>query len=386
MKKSLLITYFFPPEIGGIQNYLYHLCDGIEAGKIAVLANQRGEDSLNFDQKQKFKIYRKNFLSPKFFKLWNIFLFLEVLRIIKKEKIEFLQFGHYHQFCLTGFICKILFNLPYLIYFHGVDLSIVKNNKMKILLFKIIAKKAEFLIANSDFVKIELIKLGAREKKIKIITPAVNAEKFDLSAKNDWLIKKYNLLNKRIILSIGRLTRIKGFDLVIKAMPRILKEIPNLVYLIIGNAIESNYKKELEKLITEFNLDKKVIFLGKIEDKEEIKSRYYNLAELVIMPSREIKHKNYSHIESFGIAALEAQAMKKPVVASAYGGLKESVLDGQTGVLFDPENIDRLSFIIIKLLKDENLILKMGLKGRERMEKEFSWSDRLKRFSHIINI
>lgn len=385
MKKSLLITYFFSPEVGGIQNYLYHLCNGLDADKIFVLTDKKSNNDLKFDKEQKFRIYRKNFFS-KFIKPSWFFLFFKVIKIIKKEKIEFLQFGHYHEFCLVGAMCKILFKLHYLIYFHGIDLFIVKKSRIKTLFFKIITKKAKIVVANSNFIKNELIKFGLEEKKIKVITPAVESEKFDLSAKNDFLIKKYNLQNKKIILSIGRLTKIKGFDLAIKAMPQILKEVPDAVYLIIGGESGHEYKKELEELISRLNLKNYVFFLGEIEDKEEIKSQYYNLAEIIIMPSREIKYNNYSHIESFGIVALEAQAMEKPIIAAKIGGIGENILDQQTGILFPAENLTGIAFSAIRLLKNKNLSSRMGKKGRKRIKQEFKWIERIEKLKCIISI
>lgn len=405
MRKTFLISYFFPPEIGGIQNYLYHLCQGLDADKVVILANSpseipqrgnfssgeiisRGENNKDkeseFDKKQDFKIYRKRFLAPKFAKLWGIFLFFKILKIIKREKIEFLQFGHYHEFCFTGIFYKTLFKLPYSIYFHGIDLFIVKKSKLRFLLFKLAAKNAKTIIANSNFIADCLIKFGVAEEKIKIITPAVDFQKFNLKAKEQSLVDKYSLNDKRVIMSMGRLAKIKGIDLVIKSLPQVIKEIPNLVYLIIGDGPD-DYRKELEDLIGGLNLNNHVFFVGGIADLEEEKSRYYNLAELVIMPSREIKYKRYSHIESFGIVALEAQLMGKPVIATNTGGLRESVLDCETGILFPNEDIKALSLAIIKLLKNKDLAYEMGQKGRRRTKELFNWSKQIEKVKELIS-
>ena len=385
IKKTLLISYFFPPEIGGIQNYLYHLYQGLDADKVVILANKNDKDrELEFDKKQNFKIYRKRFLAPKFIKLWSVFLFFKIFKIIKREKIEFLQFGHYHEFCFTGIFYKIFFKLPYSIYFHGIDLFIVKKNKLRFLLFKLAAKNAKIIIANSNFIADCLIKFGVAEEKIKIITPAVDFQKFNLKDKEQSLIDKYQLNEKRVIMSMGRLTRIKGIDLAIRALPQVIKEIPNLAYLIIGDGPD-DYRKELEGLIGDLNLNNYVFFAGEINDLEEEKSRYYNLTELVIMPSREIKYEKYSHIESFGIVALEAQLMAKPVIATNIGGLKESVLDRETGILFPNEDIDALGLAIIKLLKNKDLAYEMGQKGRKRIEEFFDWSKQIEKVKELIS-
>lgn len=383
MRKSLLITYFFSPQIGGIQNYLFRLCKGLNKEKIVVLADKNSEGNEKFDEDQEFKIYRENFFSLKLIKPKWLFLFFKIVKIIKKEKIEFLQFGHYHEFCLLGILCKILFRLPYLIYFHGIDLFIVKKSKLKFLLFKLAAKNAKTIIANSNFMADNLIGFGVAKEKIKIITPAVDWQKFNLNDKDQSLMDKYCLNGKRVIMSMGRLTKIKGIDLAIKSLPKIIKEIPNLVYLIVGEGT-GDYRKELESLVYELNLSEHVFFAGEIKDREEEKSKYYNLAELIVMPSREIKHEKYTQAESFGIVALEAQAMSRPIIATNIGGLKESVADHKTGILFPHKDIEALSSAIIKLLKDKELAKKMGQNGRKRIEKEFNWSTRIKILENIL--
>lgn len=383
MRKSLLVTYFFSPQIGGIQNYLFRLCKGLNKEKIVILADKNSEGEEKFDREQEFKIYREKFFSLKLIKPKWLFLFFKIVKIIKKEKIEFLQFGHYHEFCLLGILSKILFRLPYLIYFHGIDLYIVRKSKLKFLLFKLAVKNAKTVIANSNFIANNLIKFGVAKEKIKIITPAVDWQKFNLNDNDQSLMDKYYLNGKRVIMSIGRLTKVKGIDLVIKSLPKVIKEIPNLVYLIVGEGF-GDYRKELEGLVYELNLSENVFFAGGVKDQEEEKSKYYNLAELVVMPSREIKLEKYSQVESFGIVALEAQAMGRPIIAANIGGLKESVADYKTGILFPHEDIEALGSAIIKLLKDHELTKTMGRNGRERIEKEFNWSTRIKILENIL--
>ncbi len=383
MRKSLLVTYFFSPQIGGIQNYLFYLCKGLSKEKIVILADKNSEGEEKFDGEQEFKIYRENFFSLKLIKPKWFFLFFKIAKIIRKEKIEFLQFGHYHEFCLFGILSKILFRLPYLIYFHGIDLYIVRKSALKFLLFKLAVKNAKTVIANSNFIADKLVEFGTVKEKIKIITPAVNWQKFNLNDKDQFLMDKYCLNGKRVIISMGRLTKVKGIDLAIKSLPKVIKEIPNLIYLIVGEG-SGDYRKELEGLVYELNLSEHVFFTGGVKDHEEEKSKYYSLAELAVMPSREIKHKKYLQVESFGIAALEAQAMGRPIIATNIGGLKESVADHKTGILFPNENIEALSLAIIKVLEDKKLANAMGQNGRERIEKEFNWSTRIKILENIL--
>ena len=91
------------------------------------------------------------------------------------------------------------------------------------------------------------------------------------------------------------------------------------------------------------------------------------------MPSGLRNEKGEYAGEGFGIVYLEANACEKPVIAGKYGGSAEAVVDGKTGILVDPDNIDEIANSIVKLLLNEKLAKEMGRKGRERVLKQFSY-------------
>jgi len=378
MHKSLLITYFFPPKIGGLENYLFNICKGLPKDKIIVLTNSANLPKSDNFQKEDFCVYQTKFFSWRFLKPSWLPLSWKIYRLIKKEKIKILQFGHYAHYCLIGTLLAKLLKLKILIYFHGVDLWIHQRKKIDKWLMKLNLKNADKLIANSNFIKNEISKLGIPEEKITVVYPGVNLEKFK-SLNNK---KSGDLANKKIILSLGRLIKLKGYDLVFKALPEVIRVVPNLVYLIIG---EGEEEKELRELVKKLDLEKYVNFIKAIRGPEETKAPYYALADVFVGPSREIIYKDYKHIESFGLVYLEAAAAEKPVIATKIGGITEAVLDGQTGLLVPPENTQALSQALIKLLTDEELAKKLGKQGRERVEKEFRWEQRVEKISELLN-
>ena len=486
MQKSLLITYFFPPKIGGIENYLWNICQRLpkSKSKVGQITNKACElkvksqklkvedfdkivvlaDSSGFPEKfsrspekfsfscspevssprgeagteECFKIYRTRFFSWKFFKPSWLPLIWKIWKIIKKEKIEILQFGHYAQYCLIGTFFKKISNWKILkkilyydamehhskmiIYIHGVDFWIHQKGWFGKWLMKLNFKNADKIIANSYFMKDEILKLGIGEEKVAVVTPGVDVGKFyaphgsgyprdpsvgsvitsdlpqddrrdshgiPISVALGQAIRpdKYvgpsdDIRNKKVILSLGRLIKLKGYDLVLNALPEVIKKVSNLIYLIVG---EGEAEKELKNLTKKLNLEKYVIFVGAVKGSEETRAPYYALADVFVGPSREIQYKDYKHTESFGIVYLEAAAAGKPVIATKIGGIPEAVLDGRTGILIPPDDPQALTQALIKILTDKELAEKLGRQGRERVEREFNWEKQVGEIVKLLN-
>jgi glycogen(starch) synthase len=161
------------------------------------------------------------------------------------------------------------------------------------------------------------------------------------------------------ILGIGRLAREKGFDLLIEAFSFIAARYPNLALKIIGDGSE---RPVLEKQAIELGLKARVEFAGSIPN--EVIPEYINRACLVVVPSR--------YQEPFGLVAVEAARMARPVVAANVGGLAEIVVDRETGLLVEMDNSRALADAIVFLVSQPERAEEMGRAGRVRVEREFS--------------
>lgn len=176
------------------------------------------------------------------------------------------------------------------------------------------------------------------------------------------------------VLFTGRLERIKGVDILLRAISIIKKEMPEICGYIMGGGSLENELKELTKKL---DMEENVNFLGFKFGKE--KYSYIKSVDICVVPSR---------YESFGIVCLEAMACGKPVVASNVGGLPYVIEDGKSGLLFERGNARDLANKIIFLLQNEDLRNKMGEAGRERA-KNFTWDKiaerTLKLYNEVIN-
>ena len=186
-----------------------------------------------------------------------------------------------------------------------------------------------------------------REEQGHIIPDCVDLRKFSPGPKPAPLIERYGLPGRRIIMTLGRLSaaeRYKGIDEVLEVMPSLVREMPDLVYLILG---DGNDRSRLESKARALGMDGHVVFAGYIPEEE--KAAHYRLADAFVMPGRG---------EGFGIVYLEAMACGIPVVASKADASREAVLGGQLGVLADPANPQEIRAAIKEALSRPRILQK----------------------------
>jgi phosphatidylinositol alpha-1,6-mannosyltransferase len=117
----------------------------------------------------------------------------------------------------------------------------------------------------------------------------------------------------------------------------------------------------------------RIEFAGFVDDTDI--NAYYNLCDVLVMPNRE---ESDGDIEGFGMTFLEASGVGKPVIGGRSGGAAETIVDGETGILIDPTDVDMLISGLETLLGDEELRKRMGIAGLKRVSAEFDWDSRAK--------
>jgi glycosyltransferase involved in cell wall biosynthesis len=158
---------------------------------------------------------------------------------------------------------------------------------------------------------------------------------------------------------VGRLAEEKGFDLAVEAFTGVAAGHPTASLVVAGDGPE---RPRLMARASALGLGSRVEFPGWIEP--ERVAEWMSAATLVVCPSRQ---------EAFGLTALEAALMGRPVVATRVGGLCEVVLDGETGVLVEPADSDALAAGISQLLERPDTIRRMGACAAQRARERFSW-------------
>lgn len=378
MLKTLLATIDFPPQFGGVANYWANLIRFLPNNEIVVLAPEYDE-SLGFDVRQNYLIYRKELLSKNQW-LWPKWLplLIEMYRVVRLENIRRVVVTHVLPAGTAAYLIKKLLHVPYIVSLHGLDLTGPLKSKWKHWLVKTILSSAEGLIVNSEFTKKLLKKYDERFlAKVSIIYPCpnVNFTARTESKMNDFFTVN-ELTEKKIILTVGRLIERKGQDKVIEAMPKILEKFPDSVYLIVGQGERLDY---LKNKIKELGLTDKIkLFCDTLDAELPL---FYQAANLFVMPCRELDN---GDVEGFGIVFLEANVYSKPVIAGKSGGASEAVEHGVSGLLVDPQDVGVISATIISLLADKDRAQVLGENGRRRVEEKFNWEIQAKKLIKIL--
>jgi len=181
---------------------------------------------------------------------------------------------------------------------------------------------------------------GVSEENIHILPNCYDPALFYPALKNEPLASRYNLRDKTVLLTVGRLSsseKYKGFDEVIELLPELSRENSRIVYLVVG---EGDDRPRLEEKARALGVADKVIFAGYVEEAE--KADHYRLADVYVMPSRG---------EGFGIVFLEALACGVPAIGSKLDGSREALADGRLGLLVDPTNPEEIREAIRAALK-----------------------------------
>ena len=187
---------------------------------------------------------------------------------------------------------------------------------------------------------------------------------------------RLNLGTRRIVYTVGRLDERKGHDLVIEALPAVIKQIPDILYLIGGTG--SNYET-LKQKVDKLHLTDYVRFCGKIAPEDIV--MFHQLGDVFVMPNRTLDN---GDTEGFGIVFLEANACGKPVIGGDSGGVADAVENGVTGFLVNPYETADLCSRIICLLSDSSKAAKMGDSGRQRAWHRFRWPILAKNLENVL--
>jgi phosphatidylinositol alpha-1,6-mannosyltransferase len=255
--------------------------------------------------------------------------------------------------------------MPYVVYAHGEEILFGLTSRKLAWLLPKIYQRAAAVIANSRHTKALLQGLGIDAEKIYLIHPGVDTRAFCVSKDVAQQIRQqHNLGASPVLLTVGRMQRRKGQDMVIRALPHIAHATPQIRYVIVGTGEEL---ASLQALAQSVGVTERVIFAGNVPDQEL--AAYYAACDLFIMPNRQID----SDIEGFGIVFLEAGAAGKPVIGGRSGGTDDAIVHGVTGLRVDGTNVEAIAAAVLSLLTDTAKAKLMGEAGRRRVEQEFTW-------------
>lgn len=306
----------------------------------------------------RLKLERVPWLRPESLLMYAKFL-VKALALVATHRFGAIFAGRGLPEGLVALLVGRLARLPVLIYAHGEELTgWGRGWKFRAMCF--VMRRADALLSNSDFTRDTLVDLlGVDPGRIALTYPTVDEQRFRPGLPCEDLRAGLGLRPAQpLILSVGRLMKRKGFDNVIRALPRLVAQGIDAHYAVIGIGEEQDY---LQGLVEELGLQDRVHLLGHVP--YEDLPRWYCACSVFAMPNRDIG----GDTEGFGLVFLEAASAGRPSLAGIAGGTGSAVVDGVTGLRVDGESVEAIGQGVARLLTSTQEAEEMGRQGRARV-------------------
>jgi phosphatidylinositol alpha-1,6-mannosyltransferase len=361
----LLVSVDFPPHTDGVSTISKELSHRIaKRGEKVFVIGPKDRGDRELDALQPYRVFRLPGYD------WGYLRFIPILIsmpwVVLRHRIRKVFAMNIAYGGILSWLLSFVLPLEYVIFAYGYEFEKVKQNAFARWLYQRIYRRAKSTICCSREVRQRLILFGAPAEKIEVLYPAVDLNRYRPCEVPRTYLEEKRLLDRKIILTVGRLIERKGHDQVLKALPKIVQFFPSVLYCIVGIG---PYEAKLRTQVQSLNLENHVRFMGKVS--EDDLHLLYNASEVFVMPSREISEGG--HVEGFGIVYLEASACGKPVIGGNSGGVSEAIQDGETGFLVNPSSPDEIAAKVIDLLSHPEKAQRLGRQGLEWVRQDFDW-------------
>jgi glycosyltransferase involved in cell wall biosynthesis len=290
--------------------------------------------------------------------------------VLKNNRHFDLLVSHDWLAALAGIIARRNLGVPLVFHFHSTEQGRNPAGSPTIKdIERLSAVIADRVITVSYAMQDELVSFGYPAQKIRVIHNGVDEKKYDArrfsSQQAEAFREMIGVGSSPMIFFIGRLTWVKGVDMLVLAMTRIIREIPDAKLVIVG---VGEMEEMLHRMVHDLHLEENVIPDFRLVPEDE-RLLYYAASDVAVFPST---------YEPFGIVCTEAMSMGKPVVVGARGtsGFREQVIphgDGICGYHINPHDPGDIAAYVIDILKRPDLAATMGRNGRNRVEEYFTW-------------
>lgn len=382
---KILYIYDFPLWGNGSGNYLRNLVAQLsKRHEIAVLA----PDQRQLEPNVKRYVVKLPFPCPVYFghpelpnsKKYSELTGLELTKLYKSYlttavratalfKPNIIHTNHFGLLTWVASYIRSVFGVNFIATTHGSCLKHIETNRRNIPLTRNSVFDARALTAISSHNKQWMLKLLGKDlrHRTKVIPGGLSFKEFCINCSTAKLDEKYNLVNENVALSVGRLTKEKGVEYIIRAADKIDGQI-----FIIGDGPEKANLENLNKQLNNIN----VHFLGYFDKKRELELKeFYARAEVLIVPS--VCH------EGLPLTILEAMSYTTPIIATRKGGIPLAVKNGKTGFFIRARNADEIAEKVNQLFKDDALREKMGRQAKKLVEQKFTWEKIASRYEKI---
>jgi phosphatidylinositol alpha-1,6-mannosyltransferase len=362
----LISTQCFPPAIGGIESLIHNLASQLHnrGYEISVFADKTKQNDSSFDLKQPLNIQR--FSGPK--PIRRRCKARAIASTIKQKKCDALITDSWKSLEHI----RIPKNIKVFCLAHGTELPRHPSPRKRRRIKKSLLKSST-IISNSKYTTSQLTPFIGGERPITVIHPAINRP--SRPKDNDMQNVRASISGRSpVLISVGRLESRKGFDTVINILPELIKEYPDLLYVLIG---DGSLREKMSEVVQQSSLEHNVLFAGYLD--EGILNAWIASSDLFLLPARQVK----DDVEGFGIAYIEAAWFGLPAIAGNSGGASEAVIDCETGLVCNGESQASVLEGIRKLLGDTALRSQMGKKAQDRA-RSLLWENVIEDYVKLI--
>jgi len=377
--KVLLASQLYSPFVSGSARLLQDIVDHLHATghhvEVMTLDLPMVEGSRAFDERQPYRIHRV--------KPWpvkggsSIAMLSRMLTLSAGKRFDIILCGFASPMAILARVVRAVTGVPYAVYTHGEDVIAARTEARRGILSNAL-KASRVVMCNSRFSAGEAEWFGVPRDRVLLISPGIDpAPYLDVPSSAIVALRaRYGLQGKKLLLTLARMDARKGHDMVVRALPAIAAAVPDVHYLVVGKGDPSRP----HGIASELGVRDRLTVIDYVPT--ESLPVLFASCDVYVMTSR--FDPETRQVEGFGIVYLEAAACGKPSVAGNQGGCADAVVDGETGLLVDPVDVDAIARAAIQLLTSEEGAQRMGLAGRARVTKEFNKLDQLRRVEHAL--
>ncbi len=371
MKNILIISYEFPPIIGGAGVYAHDLAIGLvkNGHKVSLLTYNTGNNEQFLAAfAQQYQVTCYTIPGTKFIHFY--LLFLKFKKILQQQEFDTIIFSDARSKKMGALFQSSLKNiLPRTVsILHGNEKnSFFEKPSFLLSLFGMQKRMERFFLQQKKIIVVSEAELDIWQKtamkdQLYLIRHGIDTDIFQPRTVTEIAAIKSNLGfrdDRPILLSASRIVKEKGQEVVIESLHQIIQAVPDLLYVIVGNG---GHLAHLEQLVAAKGLKEHVVFVGGVS--RDVLSTYLSVCDLFILPSQ--------FYESFGLVYLEAAACGKAAIAGNRGGTNEAVVHDVTGYLVDPLSREAIVDKVVRLLQDKPLREQMQTNALKRATADFS--------------
>lgn len=345
----LFITRKYPPSVGGMQQVSYKLATNLTyATHVRLVAWGH---------------------SQVFLPLVVPWLAARAIAALLRLKSDVIYIGD-PVLSPLGTLLKRLFGIPVVVTVHGRDVAF--PNRIYQWFLPRFLNNMDCVVCVSDHIRRECVTRGVHETACTVIPNGVDVDEFTLKSSQDraWqdrIASRFQLTDRMILLTVGRLVEKKGIHYFIsEILPRVLAHMDNVIYVVVG---DGPWRNRIETLIKKQGFESNVLMIGQLPMNSPELRAFYQLADLFIMPNIQVR----GDAEGFGIVALEACATGLCVVAADLEGIRDIIIQGHNGFLIPFDDVSGYVSTILALLTDNQRRVEIGQRARQYVRERFSW-------------